>query len=119
MRFSKYKSKIKPIVIQFSFGVKEDEDSMQGVHLFNEVSEIIAGIYNVRGGHAENASSYLKRFIQKNTNGHYFEFSPKSYNTHKLPMNWVLSKRAIDLVKLDCNKQLITIDSIEKCLKIK
>jgi len=85
--------RIKPYVIQFNFG-GEDSTLAKSVTVFNEISEIIAGIYDTRSGRGDIAQHYLKNY----TDSLKGEFSNiyLDLNTKQLPLNWVLSNTAIN-----------------------
>ncbi len=115
MRHSKYRHRIKPIVIQFSFGDTDDPNKKQGISKFNELSEILAGIYNVRGGHAQHA--YRNLILTTNAfHGKFVEFSPMQLSKNQLPMNWVLSYKAVNHVRRETRSNDNTI-KIEQNIK--
>lgn len=90
----KYKLNIRvvPIVIQVSF----DSDTPQkeiNTNLFNDILDVMNGLYDVRNGHTKTANSALKDML-KEMEGHYFEFTVGNSVT-EVPMSWTLSGHAI------------------------
>lgn len=84
--------RIKPYIIQFNFG-GEDSTLAKSVKAFNEITEIIAGIYDTRSGRGDIAQYYLRNYADSLKG----EFSNiyLDLNTKQLPLNWVLSNTAI------------------------
>lgn len=85
--------RLKPYIIQFNFG-GEDSTLAKSVKAFNEITEIVAGIYNTRSGRGDIAQYYLRNYTDslKGT----FSNVYLDLNTKQLPLNWVLSNTAIN-----------------------
>lgn len=65
----------------------------KGVSAFNEVSEVVTGIYQTRNGHTVYANTRLKEKILQ-MGGTYLEL-PVASTTEEVPNNWILSTYAV------------------------
>lgn len=101
---SKYRHLIYPVVIQIAFGEPNQPNGKQGVIAMNEFMEIIAGIYNVRGGHANYASTRLEKSVNL-YGGRFFEFNTTGVSENLIPMNWILSQDALKNIKITCQSK--------------
>jgi hypothetical protein len=94
----KYKNMV-PYVLVFSFG---DPTVISGSTRFaDELTSVIAGIYNVRGGHTDYATENLRQITG---NLKLLEMAPGK----SIPMNWVFSKQKIKTINSEVNTLLKT-----------
>lgn len=92
---------IRPVVIYLLFN-DSDSESSDSVTVFNELTEVIAGIYNTRAGRTKTARAELTDFVA--SHGGLNIYQPlKSEN---VPMNWVLSQLAIESITKDVEHKL-------------
>lgn len=94
----------KPYVIQFNFGVDNLGDST-GLSMFSQAREIIDGIYNVRAGHTDYAKEMLKSTTRYTANGVFISLDLLP-DSRKVPLNWTLSRKAVEDVHLFCQAEL-------------
>ncbi|MDB5229655.1 MAG: hypothetical protein JWN76_460 [Chitinophagaceae bacterium] len=96
--------KIKPYLLQFNFA---DNDTTYGtIRLFNEVTEIIAGLYGTRTARGAIANLYLNEYISSKKGVAVSLSLPLT--AKKFPMNWVLSQTAVERL----NKAIATMVSL-------
>ncbi len=90
--FAAHGVNIRPFVVTLRFG----EDAANGgeLDMGNELSEIIAGIYNVRGGRVMMAERELDALVQFRK-GRVIPLR-LARNVKDVPMNWVLSARSLN-----------------------
>jgi hypothetical protein len=93
-----YGKKIKPYVLLFSFGEK-DTTFQKGISFFNEIAEPALGIVNVRSGHSYRSVEELKTVVDSKN----FIQIALPVNARNVPMNWVLSARALSSIEKECN----------------
>lgn len=82
---------IRPFVVTLRFG--EDVANSGELNMGNELSEIVAGIYNVRGGRVRMAERELEDLVHKRQ-GRVIPLR-LARNVKEVPMNWVLSARSL------------------------
>ena len=75
--------------------------SMKNINLFNEITEIGAGIYNTRIARTETAVDDMIKFINK-ANGVVIQLSLQRTG-NQVPINWVLSEKSMDSIRTDVN----------------
>lgn len=93
------KDSVKPFVIILRFN-DDSNDTHADINWFNEVTEILLGIYNTRGGRTAAAVEELKRFI--NTEYQYPVTELKlEKSAGEVPLNWVLSTKSLDSIQAD------------------
>ena len=93
-----YGAKIEPYVILFSFG-ERDTTSQKGINFLNELTEVVSGIYNVRSGHSDRSVEELERMIDPQN----FIQIALPVSARNVPMNWVLSSRALSVIDMQCD----------------
>ena len=106
--------KIVPIVISLQFSDNK-ADTIKNIHKFNDLSEILIGVYNTRAGRSLTAQEELKKHLQteeytKTKEEQQFPpgiFIEQPLNNEDVPMNWVLSKSSMNKIKEDIRKKFI------------
>lgn len=103
-------SRIKPYVIQFNFGV--EDSTFKSVRSFNEISEVLGGIYNTRGGRAAVSQFHLRQLTEQLKG----EFIPidLELNTREFPMNWTLSNTAVSRLEDQITRTILLQDSLDR-----
>jgi hypothetical protein len=101
---SKYGARAEVYVLQFNFS-KDGIPKPDGIKFANEALEILMGIYNARGGHTDYSLDYMKKIISRH-NGKYVNMD-MTQNSKDVPMNWVLSRAAINSIKNLCKVSLL------------
>lgn len=86
---------VKPYVLQFSFG-EDDSTFATGVHAANEILEIVAGIYNTRGGRGAMAQYYLNQYLAGPAVRGEFINLQLTLSKSQFPVNWVLSNTSVN-----------------------
>ncbi len=84
---------IKPYVLQFNFG--ETDSSFISVNSFNEIKEVVSGIYNTREGRGAISQYQLQQFVRDSLKGEFINLN-LTLNTKSIPMNWILSNTAVN-----------------------
>jgi hypothetical protein len=92
-------------VIQFNFGPDNLGDP-KGIALFSQIREIINGIYNVRAGHTDHSKELLRRATEAPSDSSVFISLDLQRNSKQVPLNWTLSRRAVDDVDDFCREEL-------------
>lgn len=92
------KHNIKPYVLMLRYN--EDNGKISSINLANEISEIINGIYNTRGGRSKMAVAQLEHFVKDSLNGQVIELAIGK-SGKDVPMNWVFSERSLNNLKND------------------
>jgi hypothetical protein len=100
---------VKPYILQFNFG--EADSTIAPVKSFNEVKEVVSAIYNTREGRGAISQEELKKYVVDSLKGELINLDLK-LNTKRIPMNWILSKTAVNrlseltgrMVRLSDNK---------------
>ena len=97
--------RIKPFVLLLRYS-NDSTGSTANINFANEFSEILFGIYNTRSGRGRIAVEELKRYIHSNfpLPANVIEFS-LSKSGSEVPMNWVLSKKSLNLIKEDIKEK--------------
>ena len=72
------------------------------------------GIYNARGGHTDYSLVYMKSIIHK-YNGRYINMD-MTQNSKDVPMNWVLSRAAINSIEKLCKVSMLGNDSLNSMM---
>ena len=103
IRQSTLSKNAKVFVIQFNFGMDKLGDE-KDISMFSQVREIINGIYNVRAGHTEYSKELLKRETRSDS-GVFISLDLQP-DVRKVPLNWTLSRRAVDRVFNFCQEEL-------------
>jgi len=94
-----------PRVLCFNFS-ETDSSWNKGIHIVNEVTEIITGIYQTRNARTKLASYELNQYcLERFGKGHLLQLA-LNINNKQLPMNWVLSHTAMQRVDFYCNNLL-------------
>lgn len=96
--------KIKPYVIQFNFG-EEDTLTRTGITSFNEIKEIVTGIYNTRNGRGNITQHYLQQYVKQTLKGEFISLHLAN-TTKQIPMNWFLSNTAVMRLKASIEKSI-------------
>ena len=89
------KTKIVPYVLVIKYG--ETEEPSKGLKVGNELTEVLMGIYNIRSSRTDIAQNELEVFVNE-MGGHYIKIT-LPLSGKKLPMNWVLSEKALDTLE--------------------
>jgi hypothetical protein len=84
--------KVLPIVIQFNFA--GSDSTFKSVRSFNEIKEIVDGLFNTRSGRAAIAENYLTKYVRDSFNTGVVDMK-LTLKAREFPMNWVLSNAAI------------------------
>lgn len=84
---------VKPYVLQFNFG--EVDSSFVSVTSFNEVKEVVSGIYNTRRGRGSISQYELHHYVRDSLKGEFINLN-LTLNTKRIPMNWILSNTAVN-----------------------
>ncbi|HEX6225325.1 MAG TPA: hypothetical protein VFZ52_12985 [Chryseolinea sp.] len=103
IRVSPLSKNAKVFVIQFNFGMDKLGDE-KDISMFSQIREIINGIYNVRAGHTEYSKELLKRDTR--SHGGVFISLDLQPDVRKVPLNWTLSRRAVNRVFDFCQEEL-------------
>ncbi|MCW3102307.1 MAG: hypothetical protein JWO09_747 [Bacteroidetes bacterium] len=104
-----------PMVLQIVFDF-DKKKSDYGISSFNEITEIVNGMYNTRSGHGEYANVELRAKIAQ-MGGSYLEI-PVSNTVEEVPMNWVLSSYAVENAKKHVESLLNGTDIKSKALSL-
>lgn len=103
---------VKPYILQFNFG-GVDTTLRDGVKKFNEITEIVNGIYDTRGGRGDIAQHYLRQYVQDSLHGVFIDLN-LLLTTRQLPLNWILSRTSVDrlntLIEKTVNIRMDTLD---------
>ena len=91
-------------VIQFNFGPDNLGDP-KGITMFSQIREIINGIYNVRAGHTDHSKELLRRATLACDSSEFISLDLQR-NSKQVPLNWTLSRRAVDDVDNFCRDEL-------------
>jgi hypothetical protein len=84
---------VKPYILQFNFG--ETDSSFVSVKSFNEVKEVVSAIYNTREGRGAISQYELQHYVRDSLKGEFINLN-LTLNTKRIPMNWILSKTAVN-----------------------
>ena len=84
---------VKPYILQFNFG--EADSTIAPVKSFNEIKEVISAIYNTREGRGAISQEELRQYVLDSLKGELISLDLK-LNTKRIPMNWILSKTAVN-----------------------
>jgi len=84
---------VKPYILQFNFG--ETDSSLISVKSFNEIKEVISGIYNTREGRGAISQYELQHYVRDSLKGEFINLN-LTLNTKRIPMNWILSNTAVN-----------------------
>lgn len=93
---------IRPFVIVFRYSPAGEVNTK--LNWFNEVSEILYGIYNTRDGRTKTAIKQLTDYTEKDLKGSIC-IVPLDVQTRNSPQNWALSKRNLKNI-MEYSKQL-------------
>ena len=110
---SKYGARADVYVLQFNFS-EDGIPKPDGIKFGNEIAEIVMGIYNARGGHTDYSLVYMKSIIHK-YNGRYINMD-MTQNSKDVPMNWVLSRAAINSIEKLCKVSMLGNDSLNSMM---
>jgi hypothetical protein len=84
---------VKPYILQFNFG--EVDSSLASVKSFNEIKEVVSGIYNTRRGRGAISQYELQHYVKDSLKGEFINLN-LTLNTKRIPMNWILSNTAVN-----------------------
>jgi hypothetical protein len=84
---------VKPYILQFNFG--EVDSGLVSVKSFNEIKEVVSGIYNTRRGRGAISQYELQHFVRDSLKGEFINLN-LTLNTKRIPMNWILSNTAVN-----------------------
>lgn len=100
------RQQIRPIVILLRFS---NETSSQDINFGNELTEILGGLYDTRGGHShiavENLVRLVKHFRLDGVSGIVID-EPLSATQREVPMNWALSNISIGHIRGEVDAKL-------------
>jgi hypothetical protein len=89
-------------VIHCQYNADHTEDNKTSNNLFTEFSDIVNGALTVRSGFTKFSTENLKNYINKKMgSGHYIELNVGN-NDKDVPLNWVMSKKAVEIVQERC-----------------
>lgn len=91
-----------PVVIYLLFSDNAAEPA-KDIRAFNELSEIVSGIYNTRAGRSQTAMAELQMFVNNHNNGINI---PQPLRQDEVPMNWVLSAESMKKIEKDIYEKL-------------
>jgi hypothetical protein len=103
LQSSKDADKVVPVVISLLFS--EEDKRRPNIHVFNDVNEVISGIYNTRAGSSRTSRNKLSVLVSKWNKGIMID-APLSAEQKSVPMNWVLSGQSMNLIKKDVINKL-------------
>jgi hypothetical protein len=89
--------RIKPYVLVLNFS-EEENSAHANLNMANEVTEILNGIYNTRGGRTGLAIATLKNFTEKEMKGKFIQIG-LNVSSKRAPMNWILSGSSLDNIE--------------------
>lgn len=92
---------VTPVVICLQFSDNAAEPA-KNLHSFNELSEIINGIYNTRAGRSKTAMAELEAFVSANGGINVRE----PLRQDDVPMNWVLSSNSMMMIEDDVEAKI-------------
>jgi Patatin-like phospholipase len=92
---------VTPIVICLLFSDNAAEPE-KNIRTFNELSEVVSGIYNTRAGRSKTAFTELQMFVDSHNGVNISEPLRQS----DIPMNWVLSGESMDKIEKDIADKL-------------
>jgi len=84
---------VKPYILQFNFG--QTDSGFVSVKSFNEIKEVVSGIYNTRDGRGDIAQYELQHYVRDSLKGEFINLN-LTLNTKRIPMNWILSNTAVN-----------------------
>ena len=93
---------ISPVLISLRFS--EEKTNISDIKTFNELTEILSGLYNTRSGRNEIATTQLKSEIKADSG--IFIQAPLSPLEKDIPMNWVLSEQSMNRIQKDIKSKL-------------
>lgn len=91
---------VRPYVFQFNFGDPDDPNdsadirNIPPVRAFNELSEVLVGIYNTRNGRGRVQQLHLNSYLKRTGAVPVSFYLPLS--ERRVPMSWILSNAALD-----------------------
>jgi hypothetical protein len=106
---------IRPIVITLRFS-EDENDGVKNIHVGNEVTEIVNGIYNARVGRSFMAMDALTSFV-RSKHGLVID-EPLTAGEREVPMNWVLSEQSMTNLMNDINHKLADSTNGGICAKL-
>lgn len=95
----KYRT-LTPRVLVLSFG--ESKAPEGGYKAFDEIVSIITGIYNTRSAHTGYSNKLLRSVV---TSDDFIQLD-LSASVREVPLNWILSERAVDKLDQLCKEEL-------------
>jgi hypothetical protein len=105
-----------PKLLCFNFS-ELDSSMNRGIYWFNEIAEIVVGIYQTRNARTSHSQQRLNQYcIKRFGQGHLLQLE-LGINIKKMPMNWVLSHTAMQRMEAYSNdliKQIIPFISSTK-----
>ncbi|MEI6586584.1 MAG: hypothetical protein WCL56_10885 [Sediminibacterium sp.] len=102
--FTKY-PQVQPYIIHFNF-LNEAALKPTEIHWANELSEIFNGVYHVRNARDLLAAAALKKYMDTHFSSQQIIECALNISPHQIPMNWVLSKTAINRMDQYTNELL-------------
>jgi len=102
--FTQY-PQVQPYVIHFNF---IDESALKPTKIYwaNELSEVFSGIYHVRNARDLLAAAALKKYMDTHFSSQQIIECALNISPQQIPMNWVLSKTAINRMDQYTNELL-------------
>ena len=82
-------------MIHFNF-IEEEASKSTQIHWANELTEIFNGIYHVRNARDLLAAAHLKKYMATHFSAQQLIECALNISPQQIPMNWVLSKTAIN-----------------------
>lgn len=92
-------NRIRPYVLVLRYN-DDKNAATKNINVANEISEILSGIYNTRGGRSSMAQRQLEIFVEDSLHGK-VSVLPLDKNGSQVPMNWVLSARSLNQIESD------------------
>jgi hypothetical protein len=102
--FTKY-PQVQPYVIHFNF-LNDAALKPTEIHWANELSEIFNGVYHVRNARDLLAAAALKKYMETHFSSQQLIECALNISPQQIPMNWVLSKTAINRMNQYTNELL-------------
>lgn len=99
-RLKRKYSTLTPRVLVLSFG--ESTAPEGGYKAFDEIVSIVTGIYNTRSAHTGYSNKLLRSVVASND----FIQLDLSASVREVPLNWILSERAVNKLEQLCKEEL-------------
>lgn len=89
-----------PRVLVLSFG--ETSIPQGGYNTLDDITSIVSGIYNTRSAHTTHSNLMLREVLSKDD----FIQIDLSATTRQVPLNWILSQKAVDNIENICRNEI-------------